>query len=188
MQWHHPASEAVFGVPGQYISWIMVICGLGIFGLVMLKRYRLIRMGRPDPRFSDIGKRVADLIIDGFLQRRQPRYLMAGVLHIMIFWGFLVLALHSLDLVVGGLKPGYALPFMNGLFGAFYSTLKDIFVLIVLAACALAVYRRAVQKPEQYQDSHQFEAYLVLGLIAFLMITDMVYEGSKLASGHSSPG
>ena len=188
MQWSHPALDTVFGIAGHYISWIMVICGLGIFGLVILKRCRLMRMGRPDPRFSDIGQRVTGLIKDGFLQQRQPRYLLAGVLHLIIFWGFLVLALHSIDLIIGGLKPGYELPFMDGLFGAFYNTLKDIFVLVVFAACAVAVYRRAILKPERYQGSHQLEAYLVLGLIAFLMITDMFYEGSRLASGHSIPG
>jgi Fe-S oxidoreductase len=188
MHWDHPASGTYLGIPGYYLAWFILIVGLSVFGLIMLKRYRLIRMGKPDPRFSDVNRRVTDLIKDGFLQRRQPRYLSAGVLHILIFWGFLVLGLHSIELIIGGLQPGYVLPFMDGLFGASYNSLKDIFVLIVLAVCVIAVYRRAVIKPDRYQDSHQFEAFFVLGLIAFLMITDMLYEASKLSLENSSSG
>ena len=169
MQWNHPANETYFGFHGYSLMWLILIIGLSAFGLTMFKRYRRIRLGKPDPRFSDLGRRVMALLMDGILQRRQPRYLLAGILHILIFWGFVILGLHSVDLIVGGLRHGYTFPFMNGFFGAAYNSLKDVFVLIVLAACIVAVYQRAVVKPKRYLDSHHFEAYLVLGLIAFLM-------------------
>ncbi|MBK5102378.1 MAG: 4Fe-4S dicluster domain-containing protein, partial [Desulfobacteraceae bacterium] len=51
---------------------------------------------------------------------------------------------------------------------------------IVLIACVAAMLRRAIAKPELYEGSHTFEAHLVLGLIGFLMITDMFYEGSAM--------
>ena len=180
MQLNHPASEVILGYPGLGIAWLILIVGLSAFGLIIFKRYRLIRMGAKDPRWSDLGERIAGLIKDGILQRRQPRYLFAGVLHIIIFWGFVILALHSIELLVGGLWPGVTLPFMDGRIGLVYNGLKDAFVLVVLAAAIVAAYRRAVVKPERYQDSHQFEAYLVLFLIAFFMVTDMFYEGSRL--------
>ena len=187
MTFHHPASATYMEIPGHYITWFILVSGLAIFSFLILKRYLLLRQGKPDPRFSFIRQRLLDLIKDGIFQRRQPRYLMAGVLHIVFFWGFAMLALHSVDLVMGGLWPGYELWLVSGRFGVFYNCLKDVFTLIVLFACLFAVYRRAVLKPRRYQDSHQFEAYLVLGLIGFLMVTDMVYEGSKLVleSNHS---
>lgn len=188
MQLNHPASETVLGYPGVYLSWLVLIVGLSFFGYTIFKRYRLIRLGKADPRWSDLGTRISGLIRDGILQRRQPRYLFAGVLHIIIFWGFVVLGLHSIDLLAGGLWPGIALPFLDGRFGLFYNSLKDIFVLVVLITAIIAGYRRAVMKPERYQDSHQFEAYLVLFLIGFLMITDMFYEGSRLVLEPALPG
>ena len=188
MQWNHPASETYFGFHGYSLMWLILIIGLSVFGLTMFKRYRLIRLGKPDPRFSDLGRRVMALLMDGILQRRQPRYLLAGILHILIFWGFVIFGLHSVDLIVGGLRHGHPIPLMDGFFGAAYNSLKDVFVLIVLAACIIAVYQRAAVKPKRYRDSRQFEAYVVLGLIAFLMLSDMFYEGSKLFSENTGPG
>lgn len=176
----HPAVEIYMGLPGYLLAWIILILSLSLFFYVLYKRYLLIKSGQPDPRFSHTLKRMFDLVIYGLIQIRQPRYLWAGVIHIMIFWGFIVLGLRSLDLVTQGLNLPIFLSLMQTGFGAFYNILKDIFELIVLAACIWAILRRALVKHERYEGSDAFEAYLVLSLISFLMITDMFYEGSYL--------
>ncbi|NQU16278.1 MAG: (Fe-S)-binding protein [Desulfobacteraceae bacterium] len=75
---------------------------------------------------------------------------------------------------------------MQTAFGPFYDSVKDLFELIVLGACLWAILRRALIRPERYRGSHQFEAYFVLGLISFLMLTDMFYEGSALLMDQSA--
>ena len=185
---NHPAAAAYMAFSGQNMAWFITLSGFAVFAFLIAKRFLLLKRGKPDPRFSDIGRRIAALIKDGFFQRRQPRYLFAGILHIVIFWGFLVLAWHSVELVVGGLWPGHVFGFMRGWPGVFYNSLKDLFSLIVLLASACAIYRRAVLKPPRYQGSHQVEAYIVLSLIGFLMITDITYEGSRLAAGTGQAG
>jgi len=176
----HPATEIYLSIPGYVFAWAILILALALFFFVMYKRYLLLRSGQSDPRFSDIGKRLLDLITYGFIQKRQPRYLWTGILHIMIFWGFVVLGLRSIDLVSQGLNLPFLRPLMDGAFGTFYGILKDIFELIVLVACIAAMLKRAIERPERYEGSHHFEAYFVLCLISFLMITDMFYEGSAL--------
>jgi Fe-S oxidoreductase len=176
----HPAAVTYLGLPGYVFAWLIFVSALSIFSYIIYKRYLLIRAGKPDPRFSDIGKRVLDLIVYGFIQKRQPRYLWAGLIHIMIFWGFVVLGLRSIDLVSQGLNLPFLRPLMQTGFGPFYETVKDIFELVVLGACLWAILRRALVKHERYEGSHTFEAYFVLCLISFLMITDMFYEGSML--------
>ncbi|MBW1706191.1 MAG: (Fe-S)-binding protein [Deltaproteobacteria bacterium] len=181
----HPAAVTYLGLSGYVFAWLILVSALSIFSYIIYKRYLLIRAGKPDPRFSDIGKRVLDLIVYGFIQKRQPRYLWAGLIHIMIFWGFVVLGLRSIDLVSQGLSLPFLRPLMQTGFGPFYDTFKDIFELVVLGACLWAILRRALIKHERYEGSHTFEAYFVLCLIAFLMITDMFYEGSALLLNES---
>jgi len=176
----HPANGIYLGVPGWVYAWVLCIAGLSLFAYIIYKRSILIRSGASDPRFSQLGKRLWDLFLYGIIQKRQPRYLWAGVIHLMIFWGFVVLGLRSIDLVTQGLGIPLLHPLMDTGFGAFYNTLKDVFELIVLGACIWAILRRAIIRPERYEGSHHWEAYLVLGLISFLMITDMVYEGAGL--------
>jgi Fe-S oxidoreductase len=107
---------------------------------------------------------------------------------VIIFWGFVILGLRSIDLISEGLNLPFLRPLMESGFGAAYGTLKDLFELLVLIACAAAVLRRAVAKPARYEGSRTSEAYLVLGLIAFLMVTDMLYEGSADLLGIPSDG
>ena len=184
----HPANATYLGVSGYVFAWAIFIAALSLFSYIIYRRSLLIRSGEADPRFAAIGKRVSNLFLYGVIQKRQPRYLWAGVIHIMIFWGFVVLGLRSIDLVTQGLNLPILHPLMQTGFGVFYDGLKDLFELIVLGACFWAVLRRALIRPERYRDSHQFEAYFVLGLISFLMLTDISYEGSGLlmhASGQT---
>ena len=105
---NHPASQAYLGIPGYVFAWLILLISLALFGYVLFRRFQLLRLGLPDPRFSAIWKRVRDLAVYGLIQKRQPRYLWAGCLHLMIFWGFVVLGLRSIDLISQGL----GLPFL----------------------------------------------------------------------------
>lgn len=180
MRFNHPAAEFYIGIPGYIYGWALFVVSLTLFGYIIYRRYLILCRGEADPRFSSWGRRILDLLTYGFIQKRQPRYFWAGILHIMIFWGFVVLGFRSADLVTQSMNIPLLRPLMEGWWGIFYNGLKDVFELIVLVACLGAVLRRAVGRPERYEGSHRFEAYFVLGLISFLMITDMLYEGSAL--------
>lgn len=182
----HPAAKTLLGVPGFVYAWIILVVSLAFFSYIIFRRYRMIRAGQKDPRLDHIGSRIWGLLSYGFMQKRQPRYLWAGIMHIMIFWGFIVLGLRSIDLITEGLGLPILRPLMQSGFGPVYNTLKDVFELVVLIACIWGILRRAIVKPERYRGSHQFEAYVVLCLISFLMITDMFFEGSALLLAGSS--
>ena len=188
MSINHPALGTYFGVPGYVFGWIIFLLALSLFFYVIYKRFGLLRLGQSDLRFSQLGERLWGLLTFGIFQKRQPRYPVAGIIHIVIFWGFVILGLRSLELVAQGLNIPFLDPLMRGPFGVVYGGMKDLFELMVLIACVWAILRRAIVKPERYEGSHEFEAYLVLGLISSLMITDMFYEGSALLMSKSHAG
>lgn len=191
MAFPHPAAETYFEIPGYILTWAVLVLALSLFAYTIYQRVTLLRSGQPDPRFSEMGRRLLGLITYGLIQKRQPRYFWAGWIHILIFWGFVVLGLRSLQLVLIGLGAESYLPLIQGRFGTVYGSLKDIFELIVLTACLSAIVRRAIGRPERYEvpygRSHHFEAYFVLSLISFLMISDIVFEGSGLLLGQTVP-
>lgn len=176
----HPAASSYLGIPGYFYGWALLIVGLTLFGYILCKRYRVLVQSQSDPRFTFLGQRILDLIVYGLIQKRQPRYLWAGIIHLMIFWGFVVLGLRSLDLITQSLGLPIFQSFMEGSLGLYYGALKDIFEGIVLGACLWAILRRGLVRPKRYEGSHMLEAYLVLGLISLLMLTDMFFEGSAL--------
>lgn len=176
----HPAATTYLGISGHVIMWLVVLTALALFGYTLYRRLRILKQAQPDPRWDHIGQRIKDLFLYGVIQKRQPRYVWAGIIHLMIFYGFMVLGLRSLMLITEGLGVPIFDPLMNTGFGPVYSSMRDIFELIVLFACVWATLRRAVVRPQRYEGSPHKEAYMVLGLIGFLMLTDMVYEGSSL--------
>lgn len=177
-----PADTPILGVPAPFIALFIVVLAGVFFCYVMYKRIDLLRKAAPDPRFSNVPVRLWKAILYGFGQWRQPRYLGAGILHILLFAGFMILSLRSLTLIGQGFSSSFHLPFLTGSIGFAYESLKDYTVLVVLIVCLIAIIRRAVFHPLRYQHpgvpGHEYEAFVILGLVAALMVTDMIYDGS----------
>jgi len=183
-----PASFKFFGIfPAAILSFILPVIGIGLFAYIMARRVAPLVRANPDNRFDHIGKRVKNLIIVWLGQIRQPRYLLAGVLHMTIFFGFLVLSIRSTSLVIVGLSDGFTLPGFGGLFGSVYNFFKDYAATFVLVACIIAAVRRGIFKPkryavpESYGKDHTSEAVFVLGIISTLMISESLFEASQVA-------
>jgi len=183
-----PASFKLFGIfPAAILSFILPVIGIGLFTYIMVRRIAPLVRANPDNRLDQIGKRVKNLVFIWLGQMRQPRYMLAGVLHIAIFAGFLILSIRSTSLVVIGFSDGFVLPGFGGFLGDIYNFIKDYAATIVLVACIIAAVRRGIFKPkryavpEKYGKDHTGEAVFVLGIIATLMISESMFEASELA-------
>ena len=112
----------------------------------------------------------------------------AGVIHIVLFTGFIILSLRSITLVFLGIFEGFHLPGLGGSFGHVYHILKDLGATAVLVAVIVAVVRRLVFRPQRYSvparygKEHTWEAVLVLLLIMALVTADFLFEGSHAAA------
>ena len=150
----------------------------------MSRRIRVLLAGRPDNRFTRIGERILRTLEYAFAQKRMFRDFYAGFFHILIFGGFLVLTVRTIALVVEGLIPHFVL--LRGVPGNAYTLVKDVFEVLTLLGVALAVFRRAFARPKRLDLT--WDAWLILFLIAFLMVTDLVAESARtaLAPGHAT--
>jgi Fe-S oxidoreductase len=108
----------------------------------------------------------------------------AGLYHILIFSGFVVLALRTAALVFEGLFPSAGLPFFPPGFWEGYLLLKDLVLITTLGGVLLALARRHVVKKERLDPS--FDADLILLLIGFLMVTDFTAGAARDALATSS--
>jgi Fe-S oxidoreductase len=183
-----PADAVVLGIPTILFSILIPIAGIGIFSLIIFRRILPLMKGSKDPRFDHWSDRVKNTLKFAFAQYRQPRYRFAGILHILLFTGFVILSLRSITLVMLGISSGFALPGMGGRLGNAYGIVKDYAGTVVLITCLIAIVRRAFFKPKRYAvppkygKEHTAEAVFVLLLISTLMISDAVFEGSSAAA------
>jgi Fe-S oxidoreductase len=191
-----PASATIAGIPANLLFLLVALVGIGLFAWVIWRRMAPLRRGRPDPRLTRIPERVGRVLKYWLAQWRHPRYMLAGVLHIVVFFGFLILAIRSTELVLLGIVEGFRMPGLDGGLGAAYDVVKDyaataVFVAVVILAVRRGFFRPArYAVPEKLGKDHTPEALLVLGLIGLLMISEAVFEASLLAaeagSGHAT--
>jgi Fe-S oxidoreductase len=154
---------------------------------------RLVPLGalRREDRTDRPGERLLALLRFGFGQARMPDRGEAwpGLLHILLFAAFLVLALRTVTLVGIGFDPGFHLPLLapGSALGDGYAFLKDVMVLAALAAALGFLWRRLVTKPDRVTRSG--EGVLILLFIAGLMLTEIGFEGAeRLAAGLPADG
>ena len=179
-----PASASFLGIPLNVIYVLIPLAGIGIFAYIIFKRIQPMLKAAPDFRFNRYWERIQSVIKIWLAQWRQPRYMLAGVVHICLFAGFLILGARSTELVFVGFLDDFVLPGFGGSFGTVYNVLKDYAATWVLIAVAVAAVRRGIFKPAryavppQYGRDHTWEALLVLGLIATLVISESIFEAS----------
>ena len=182
-----PSQATYWVIPGHVLFLVLPLLGLAWFSYMMARRMTPLLRGAPDPRFNHLPLRFVRILKFWLGQWKQPRYLAAGVLHIVIFAGFLVLSIRSVSLVLLGMSQHFE--GLTGALGHFYNLTKDDAATFVLLAVVIAAIRRAVLKPSRYAvparygKDHTAEALLILGLIGTLMVSESLCEASSAAFG-----
>jgi Fe-S oxidoreductase len=139
-----------------------------------------------DTRWEKIPQRIKSVLTNAIGQKRLlARDRASGVMHAMIFWGFLVISLRTITFFAMGFKEDFMLPGMGGVLGTVYHFTLNIFLLLVIWGCCIAMYRRLVLKVKRLTPSA--EAIVILGVIISLCLSDFVFEGARLALGKHVP-
>jgi Fe-S oxidoreductase len=158
---------------------ITLIALLGLSGFIYLcwRKVAIIAALQPEVRWDRPRERLRKLLALGFLQSRmiagEPK---PGVMHAVIFLGFMTLLVRKVQLLLIGYSPTFVYP---GLAGGLYAALKDLIEVAVTVAVLYAFWRRFVLKPRRLEPNR--EAIVVLSLILTIMVTDLLYDGFKFA-------
>ncbi|MCK6550528.1 (Fe-S)-binding protein [Myxococcota bacterium] len=175
---------------------VLLLAGLAFFVAVMARRARVLRVMRREDRFDHLRERLRRLVAFGFGQKRlvDPEERTPGTMHALIFAAFVVLALRTISLFAIGFS-ATALEVLGTGQAAFwdahpllaiayraYLFFKDVLVLAALVAALYFVWLRARVRPDRLTTT--WHAYLILGFIAGLMITELLFGASRaLAHG-----
>jgi Fe-S oxidoreductase len=189
-----PPAKATFWImQGQLLFWIVTVLGLACFGYIAARRLTPLIRGERDIRSDRPLLRLGRVLQFWLAQWRHPRYPAAGIIHILLFAGFLILATRAISLLILGVSENFEMPALPGTAGHIYKVVEEYAATVVFLAVVTAAIRRLVFKPARYRvpASHgkgrAADAIFLLALIAILMLADGLFEGSK-AAGHSQLG
>src|SRR5437762_1963121 len=166
-------------VPGGAILLALAILGFGAFFWRAWRLYRYMRLGRDEARIDHPWRRVRDELVVYLGQRKLLKrpYYVRGIAHAFIFWGFLVITIGTVDLLVDGIL-GFHVP---GTGSIVFAWTIDLFAVLVLGSIAIAAARRFLFRPPRMHVA--LDGYVILGMIGLLMITLLVFEGAGLSAG-----
>jgi len=110
---------------------------------------------------------------------RDPK---AGILHLFIFWGFVLFIFAVLETITQGFYSPFSLSFLGPFYGVI-TFIEDIFSILVICSVLYALYRRyVIHVPRLEVDRHgKIDAAIILILILFVCIF-MLFENISLVA------
>src|SRR5690625_2473042 len=156
------------------LAFIAVVSyGIYLFARVVATRFAYIKLGKKTEFDWAIKERLKRIWVVVFGQSKLLKDKKSGLIHVIMFYGFILVQFGAIDFIVKGLAPGKHLPF-----GSLYSVFvffQELITLMILISVAWAFYRRYMEKLVRLQRG--FGAGLVLIFIGTLMITVLFGNG-----------
>jgi Fe-S oxidoreductase len=162
----------------------------------------LLKMRKDDGRdysLKTFSTRIKNTLTYGVGQKKfftgeQP----AGILHVLIFWGFIVLSVQVVTMFARGWVPDFVVPgFSMSLLGGVYGFTKDFFEVLVMLGVSFALYRWLVVKPtrlygflpaeEKLRKKSHAEAFIILCFIFTIMLSGLLYDAASLILRANDP-
>lgn len=183
-----PVGREIFWNVGQTARWIayvlMVISFvILVYGLKM--RYAMWRLGKPVPfaftqrLWERIAYYIKSAVFHKTILRRREAY--PGMMHLFIFWGFLLLAIGT-GLVAfedDFFRPLFGITYLHGNFYLIFSFILDLAGLAAIVGVIMALFRRYVTRPERLDN--QRDDLIALLWILVVLVTGFLVEGARIA-------
>jgi Fe-S oxidoreductase len=142
-----------------------------------------IKLGKPDDLKKEAKERLREFLIQVFGQTKLLKDRKSGMMHVVIFYGFIVLQFGALDLILKGLIgrglpiPGYRV----------FGLVQEITVTLILLAIGYAAYRRYAEKLKRLKRG--WKPSIVIFFILFLMLSVLFSLGfERVRDGAGTSG
>jgi Fe-S oxidoreductase len=161
----------------NWVAFILVtVYALSLFVYVVKTRIEYIKLGKKvefDQRFKE---RFQKIVVNVFGQKKLLKDKKSGAIHVMFFYGFILVQFGAIDFIWKGLAPGSHLP-LGPLYPGF-TFFQELVTLMILVAVVWAFHRRYVEKLVRLKRG--FKSGLVLLFIGGLMLSVLVGNGMGL--------
>jgi heterodisulfide reductase subunit C/nitrate reductase gamma subunit len=160
----------------QIIFAVVLLITLGVFGYTLSRIISFFKLTKPAFPIRDLGRRFALMMKVAIGQTKIFRRPISGLMHALVFWGFLVILFGSVEMVIDGLTGSDR---VLGILGPVYTVIMasgDIFALVVAVAIIAFLFRRLFMNIKRFSGiemkhiSHQ-DANIALTFILLLMIS-----------------
>ncbi|MDF2630832.1 MAG: putative iron-sulfur cluster-binding protein [Symbiobacteriaceae bacterium] len=177
-----PTREIYWNISGTFVMYLLLLPTVAVFAYGLWRRVRLWRIGKPDGRLDQIPKRIGLLIRHAVLQARLAQNPLAGFFHILFSWGFVLLFIGTLVVMI---EADLRIPIMRGNFYLFFQSFTlDVVGALAMVGVATAWVRRSLFKPRAltaYQKAPSImDDWVFLAHYLVIMWTGFFVEGIRI--------
>ncbi|MCD4839799.1 MULTISPECIES: (Fe-S)-binding protein [Neobacillus] len=166
----------------NFIAFLSVTAySVYLFIYVVKTRIEYIKLGKKVEFDNNVKERLQKIWVNVFGQKKLLKDKKSGIIHVMFFYGFILVQFGAIDFIWKGLVPGSHLP-LGPLYPGF-TFFQEIVTLMILVAVIWAFYRRYIEKLVRLKRN--FKSGLVLLFIGGLMLSVLFGNGmSMIWHGH----
>lgn len=163
---------------------LIFIATFAFFGFSVNNLIKYLKVAKKkDDRYDNVSTRLKRVWNIAFAQTKLLREPLAGILHLLIFWGFVLFIFAVIETIIQGFYTPFTLSFLGPVF-SLITLVQDIFGLLVIVSVLLSLYRRFIQKvPRLVVDPHGMkDAAFILSLIMLIVISMYGQNASGFAN------
>jgi len=159
----------------QLIFLIVLLITLGVFAYSMMRYFRYFQFTKKKP-LGNIGKRLWITAKIALFQEKILRRPVVGLMHALVWWGFILILFGSIEMVIDGLTGTEKIFAFLGPVYDFLMASGDVFALIIALAILAFLFRRLFMHIKRFYGPEmkpvsKADANLALTIILALMVT-----------------
>ena len=159
------------------IAFLFVtVYAISLFIYLIKTRTAYIKLGKKVEFEQNVKERLRKIGVHVFGQKKLLKDKKSGIMHLMFFYGFILVQFGAIDFMIKGLQPGAHLP-LGPLYPGFTFS-QEIVTLVILVAVFIAFYRRYIEKLVRLKRN--FKSGLVLIFIGGLMCSVLLGNGMNM--------
>ncbi|MBZ5749152.1 (Fe-S)-binding protein [Metabacillus rhizolycopersici] len=147
-----------------------------LFVYLIRTRMAYIKLGKKVQFDSEVKERLRKIWVNVFGQKKLLKDKKSGIIHVMFFYGFILVQFGAIDFIIKGLVPGAHLPL--GLLYPVFTLFQEIVTFMILVAVVWAFHRRYVEKLVRLKRG--VKSGLVLIFIGGLMLSVLLGNGAGI--------
>ncbi|MBI3016811.1 MAG: hypothetical protein HYY62_02270, partial [Deltaproteobacteria bacterium] len=98
----------------SFLVLVFTCAGFGTGGYFFYRLYSYLRIGKNENRIDHLIQRIKVFLIGVIGQKKMFKDFIPGLAHALVFWGFLVITLGTLELIINGIVPSFHLSLILG--------------------------------------------------------------------------
>ena len=173
---------------------LLLAVGIGYFTMNVKKLMRNINLGRDVNRKDNSSERWKNMIMVALGQSKMVKRPVAGVLHIIVYAGFVIINIEVIEIIIDGLFGTHrVLSFMGSFYSILIASFEILAVLVLVAVLIFWIRRNAIKLTRfsssdlngaPRNDANYILYFEVVLMSLFLLMNAADFQLQQLGIGH----